>query len=190
MPSILNDQLRTKAKGLRLMENKKKKFLLKRNIYLAWEMPDSEAFKTLSAKAIQALLRFLQKRTWSGKKSKRIFHNSGLAFTYTEAAELGISTSQFHTIIKKLFEVGFIEIEHQGGGLAKDYSRYALSERWRDYGTPKFKKLEKKKTLWPGNDVHSRKMKKLEKVTENRSCQLRELVTIEGIDEIQGIGNP
>jgi hypothetical protein len=168
----------------------KNKYTLKRDIFLEWEMLDSEVFKKLSGKTKNVLLRFLQKRIWIGKGKKKKYINSGLAFTYSEAMALGVSTSQFHTIIKKLFEIGFIDIEHQGGGLARDYSRYALSERWHDYGTPKFKKLEKKKTLWPGNDVHSRKMKKLEKVTANRNCQLRETATIEGIDEIQGIGNP
>ena len=171
------------------MELKKKRFPLKRNIYLAWEMLDSAAFKTLSAKAIQALLRFLQKRTWSGKKNKTIYHNSGLAFTYAEATELGISRSQFYTIIKKLFEVGFIDIEHQGGGLARDYSRYSISERWRDYGTSNFKPVTKKKVLWPNHDVHSRKQA-LIKATENRNCQLRKTVTISGIEEMQGIGKP
>jgi hypothetical protein len=166
------------------MESKKKRFTLKRNIYLAWEIMDSDAFKTLSAKAVQALLRFLQKRAWSGNKKKIVYHNSGLAFTYAEAAELGISTSQFHTIIKKLLEVGFIDIEHQGGGLARDYSRYAVSERWRDYGSEKFERIEKNKTLWPGNDVHSRKMKKLEKVTGNRSCQLQETVVVSRIENM------
>ena len=137
--------------------HKKSKYTLKRNIFIESEMLDSEVFKKLSGKAKNVLLRFLQKRTWNGKGKKKKYINSGLVFTYTEANELGISTSQFHTITKKLYENGFIDIDHQGGGLARDYSRYSMSERWRDYGTVNFKLVTKKRTLWPNQDVHSRK---------------------------------
>lgn len=138
---------------------KKKKFLLRRDAYLSWEILDSDAFKKLSAKGIQALLRFSQKRTWTdtkvNRKKKRVYNGKNLSFTYAEAQELGISTSQFHVILKKLIEVGFIDMEHQGGGLARDYSRFTLSERWRDYGKPDFKKVIKKRVLQPGLDVRS-----------------------------------
>ena len=151
---------------------KKKKFLLQRDIYFSWEILESTAFKTLSAKGIHVLLRFLQKRTWTKPKreKKRVFNNSGLSFTYAEANELGISTSQYHTILRKLVEVGFIDIEHQGGGLARDYSRYGFSDRWRDYGTPVFKKVLKPRKLQQGLDVQSWKRQKIKKATENRSC--------------------
>lgn len=167
---------------------------MKRDIYLEWGIFYSDAFKTLSAKAIQVLLKFLQKRTWSRtgkrKREKRVFNNTGLVFTYTEANEMGISTSQFHTIIKKLVEVGFIDIEHQGGGLARDYSRYAFSERWRDYGTTVFKIVKKIRVLQPGLDVRSWKKRKAKKATENSSCQLRETVVIDSILENRDIGKP
>jgi len=141
------------------------KFQLRRDVYISWEILESEAFKTLSATGIRVLLRFLQKRTWVKVKKKRIFDNGGLVFTYAEAQVLGISTSQFHTVLKKLYEVGFIDIEHQGGGLARDYSRYAFSERWKDYGTDAFKFVEKKRVLWGGFDVRAR-MEKQKKLRE------------------------
>jgi len=160
---------------------KKKKYIIKRDVYLPWELFASDAFKTLSAKAIQVLLKFLQKRTWSdvgkGKQRRRVFNNSGLVFTYAEANEMRISTSQFHDIITKLVEVGFIDIEHQGGGLARDCSRYTFSDRWKDYGTDAFKSVDKKRVLWAGHDVRSN-MKRKNKATGNRSCQLRETVVI------------
>ena len=165
----MNEQPRGNGQAHVMEKNtpKKKRFKLKRDIYLSWEILDSSAFKKLSAKGIQVLLRFLQKRTWEGikvkQKKERIFNNKGLSFTYAEAKELGIGTSKFHVILKKLVEVGFIDIEHQGGGLARDYSRYAFSERWRDYDTPNFKKVEKRKVLWSGHDVQSWKQKKLRK---------------------------
>lgn len=171
-----------------ISRRKKKRFVLKRNVYLPWELLDSDAFKKLSAKGIQVLLRFYQKRTWAdtkvnGKK-KKVYNNNGLSFTYAEAEELGIGTSQYLEILKRLIELGFIDMEHQGGGLARDYSRYALSERWRNYGTPDFKKVVKKRVLQPGLDVRSRQ----KKAAENRSCQLREPVDTDRFDENQGAG--
>ena len=170
---------------------KKKKFILKRDVYLSWEILNSDAFKKLSAKGIQVLLRFLQKRTWADTKvkkiKKRVYNDKGLSFTYAEAQELGISTSQFLEILKRLIELGFLDMEHQGGGLARDYSRYALSERWRDYGKPDFKKVVKRRVLQPGLDVQSWKKKK---ATETRSCQLQETVVIDRLDKIQGTRNP
>lgn len=172
---------------------KKRKFLLKRDIYLEWEMLDSDAFKSLSSKAIQVLLKFLQKRTWEDRKGRRkkvrVYNNSGLAFTYIEAQEMKIGKSQFHVIIKRLFELGFIDIEHQGGGLFKDYSRYAVSDRWRDYGTPNFKTVSKPKAIYPGQDVHSRKMK-LKTITESRNCQLRESVPVADNVNLLATGKP
>lgn len=169
----------------------KKKFILKRNVMISWEMLESKAFKELSAGGIRVLLRFLQKRTWVKGKRKRqtVFVNNGLSFTYGEAQELGISTSQFHAITKRLVEFGFIDIEHQGGGLARDHSRYALCDRWRDYGTPQFKEVKKKRVLQPGLDVQSW-IRKAEKATENRSCQLRKTIVIDNYAEFQGIGKP
>ena len=162
------------------MGRKNNKYRLRRDTFVSWEILESEAFKTLSATGIRVLLRFLQKRTWltTRKGEKPVYENSGLAFTYNEAEALGISTSQFHTVMKKLHDVGFIDIEHQGGGLARDFSRYAVSSRWIDYGTNAFKSVEKKRVLWQGHDVRTW-MERKNKATENRSCQLRKTVAID-----------
>jgi len=129
-------------------------------VYVSWKILESKAFEKLSATAIRVLLRFLQKRTWSKIKVKGkntvVFDNSGLVFTYAEAEALGISRSQFHTVLKRLYEVGFIDIEHQGGGIARDYSRYSLSNRWEKFGTADFKPVEKRRVLQGGLDVRSR----------------------------------
>lgn len=146
---------------------------------IPWEVLDSDAFMNLSGTAIRVLIRFLQKRRWSkGRSRKLIFDNGGLIFTYAEANAMRISTSQFHTVVKKLVEVGFIEIEHQGGIHKNDPSQYAFSERWRDYGTDAFKVMEKSRVLWKGHDVRSWMKKK--DATENRSEPLRNTVVMEG----------
>jgi Mn-dependent DtxR family transcriptional regulator len=101
-----------------------------------------------------------------------VYVNKGLVFTYTEAESMGISKSHFLTILKKLIEVGFIDIEHQGGGLARDFSRYAFSARWTEYGTKNFKLVEKKRLLWPGHDVRSRMINNNLAKTHNKKSEL------------------
>ena len=86
-------------------------------------------------------------------------------------------------------ELGFIDVEHQGGGLARDYSLYALSERWRDYGTVNFEEVTKKRVLQPGLDVQSWK-RKSEKATDKRNCKLQKFVVVDRYEEIQGAGKP
>jgi len=165
-----------------------RKYFLKRDIYLSWEYMDSEAFRRLSGKAKIVVLRFLQKRSWKGKGKKTTYCNTNLAFTYEEAEELGIKRSRFCDIIKELVEFGFIDIEHQGNGLSKDYSIYAVSDRWKYYGTPNFKHVTKQKVCRAGHDVHSRKLA-LKQVTENRNYQLRESVSIGNSDSQHVSGN-
>ena len=89
------------------MELAKSKYRIRRDVYVPWEILDSDTFRTLSAAAIRVLLRFLQKRTWvkTRKGKKTIFENGGLAFTYAEAQALGISTSQFYTVLNRLIEL-------------------------------------------------------------------------------------
>jgi hypothetical protein len=159
------------------------KFKLKSEVRLPWDMPISAAFRCLSAKGIQVLMRFYQKRKWKyvkdGRKKKKIIYiDDGLVFTYAEAEHLGISNSQFHTILKRLYELGFINIEHQGGGLARDYSRYSLPSKWRDYGTPLFRERTKPKAGRPGCDVRSWMRKKSKQTTETRNGQLQKDVTV------------
>jgi DNA-binding PadR family transcriptional regulator len=169
-------------------------FNLRRDVLLTWEILDSEAFKALSTSAIRVLLRFLQKRTWEKRKvkgrKKIVYSNDALAFTYAEAAFLGIKNTAFYESIRRLVEVGFIDVDHQGGCYGKDYSRYSLSERWRDYGTDNFKKIEKKRSLQRGLDVRSNMMKKIKAPTEIRSGLLQKSVVMAESHDRQGNAFP
>lgn len=140
---------------------------LKRNIYVEWELLESEAFRKLNKSSIRVLLRFLQKRTWSktgkGKRAKIEYNNSKLVFTYAEASALGIKTNAFYEAIKRLVEVGFIDIEHQGGAYGRDYSRYSISNRWISYDTSLFIEKKKERSLHMGMDVQSNIKKKRER---------------------------
>ena len=157
------------------LNRKDKKYRFRVDIWLGHEMFYSEPFRLLSAKASWVLLRFLQKRKWvyprrSGTmKRKPIYDNTGIVFTYAEANHFGISTSTFHTITKTLVRLGFIDVEHQGGAYGQDYSRYAISDRWRRYGTPEFREVIKRRVLQPGLDVRSHQEAKLKVPTGNRS---------------------
>ena len=172
------------------MERKRKKYELRRDVYVPWQMIESEALRVLSPTGVFVLLRFLQKRTFSKVKNKKkpIYQNSGLVFTYNEAKALGISTSQFAVVMKKLVELGFIDVEHQGGGVGRDYSRYAVSNRWENYGTDLFEKVTKPRRLWRGQDVRSN-MARSKKTTKVRSCQLRRSVVIGENGPFQGSGS-
>jgi hypothetical protein len=125
------------------MAKKKKGWKLKRKALVDGDLLESEAFRSLSKNAIWVLLRFMQKRPWHhmkrGKENHRIFENNGLTFTYTEANHFGLSGATFYRAIKRLVEHGFLDVEHRGGtfghGEIKDYTRYKLVDRWKDWGT-------------------------------------------------------
>ncbi len=143
------------------MADNVKNFKIKNKILIEPEMFYSDAFINLSASALRTLLRCLQKRKWvktkiKGKK-QNVYTNDGFIFPYVEARFLKIGTTQHWKNINMLIERGFLDIEHQGGWYQKerekDYSVYKLSDRWRQHGTPNFKKVEKQKVLNMGNYI-------------------------------------
>ena len=185
----------------------RKKFRLKRESRLPGDLLESKAYYALKGeKTLRVLIRFYQKRRWTTHHKKIEYIDEPMAFTYAEAQAMGIGASRFHEIISELYRTGFIEISHIGGGLARDYSRYAISERWRDYGTDKFKHKEKPRTVRPGRDVQTLKRRKTQdsqggirggngtvrtkQVTLDRNCQLRPTVTIEADASKQGTAAP
>jgi hypothetical protein len=175
-----------------------KKFEIKNKIMIEPDMFYSEAFKCLSASAIRTLMRCLQKRKWGkekvkGKKRIVYYDDEGFIFPYTEAGFLGIGTTQFWKNIKKLVEIGFLDVEHQGGWYQKNdkeknYSVYKLSERWKKYGQPDFENIVKPKTL--PEDFHIRqniKRKKFKVTLQKRrehlhSCE--DVVAKQGDDRL------
>ncbi|MEE9532020.1 MAG: hypothetical protein V3W52_13570 [Syntrophobacteria bacterium] len=155
------------------MKKSKKTWRLNRKAWIEPDMMESGAFRSLSKKQLLVLLRFQQKITWSGRGNRMVYHCDDLAFTYAEAEYLGISRSTFHRSLKALVEKGFIDIEHQGGAYGRDYSRYALSNRWKKYGTEKFEKVSKNRVLQQGLDVQARTKVKIKEEARkaNRSTK-------------------
>ena len=126
---------------------KKRKFHQGGFSQLESDLIQSEAFAALStANAVRTLVRFWQKRRFKrkGKKGKgkctdELANNGKIVFTYTEAAELGMSESTFLRVLKELIALGFIDIdeENQDGfipGKGRRPTKYTISKRWRFYG--------------------------------------------------------
>ena len=166
------------------------KYKIKNKIFIEPEMFYSDAFHCLSKSQFLTLMRCLQKRKWeSGKKIKGkkqiIYSDDGFIFPYTEAAALKIAGStQYWKNLRKLVEVGFLDVVHQGGWYQKhekekDYSVYKYSERWRKYGTPDFIKAEKPKVL-PNSFHIQENMARQKAKSTSRQCRCQ-LHSSEGV---------
>ena len=108
------------------------------------DLVTSRAFLNLTGVASQVYLLFLRRRRLEklGRKGKEkwvISNNGEIVFPYAEAEnKFGITRPRFQRAIDKLVEHGFIDIVHSGGGMVKDISKYAISDRWVKYGTNDF----------------------------------------------------
>jgi hypothetical protein len=118
-------------------------------IVLEQMMVKSRAWLSLSGTAVQVYLLFrckcqVAKRCRPpGKRSEgllgRILNNGELVFTYHEAKRLyGITAGRFRRAIDELIEKGFLDIAETGMGLYKMATHYAISDRWRWWGTERF----------------------------------------------------
>lgn len=113
---------------------------------------ESDAFMDLSGKAaITCLIRFHQKAYKKKKDGRKkgyknlvITNNGEIIFTYGEAQELGIkSTATFYKVVRELVEdKGFIDMSVSGNWYHKEPNKFAISERWKRYGTPQYERIE------------------------------------------------
>ena len=143
--------------------------------YIETELFESEAHKSLTKAQGRIYFYFLLKRKFGsmkgkpGKRSNKIITNNGhITFTYAEAERLGFPRPTFRRAIDKLVAVGLIDIDRQGtGGMISgdgevigESTFYAISERWQDYGTDRFKVKKRKKDTRKGRGwavYHERK---------------------------------
>ena len=109
-----------------------------------------------TAAACQVLMIFLNKckpkkvqiRPGSRDTAFVIANNGEIQFSYREAVETyGLSTGRFTKALDELIRVGLIDIAHSGFGLKKDCTLYAVSERWKKFGTDEFERVERQKRL-------------------------------------------
>jgi len=79
-----------------------------------------------------------------GTKELVITNNGRIIFTHAEARELGFKSSQtFHKVIRELVEEkGFIDIAEYGNWYQKEPTKFAISNRWKRYGTPEYETIQ------------------------------------------------
>jgi DNA-binding PadR family transcriptional regulator len=137
-------------------------------IWMERALIKSPAFRSLSLAAMLVYSDFLGKARFTklkqkGRKDEYIIINNGeITYTYSEAGKNGISRPRFQRALDELVEKGFIDITHQGsGGIKGDKSKYAISERWRNYGKENFVKETRPKDTRKGRgfDAHWEKKK-------------------------------
>lgn len=85
-------------------------------------------------------------------KNLVITNNGEIVFTYSEAKELGIKSSQtYYKVIRELVgDKGFIDIAEQGNWYEKKPTKFAISERWKRYGTDEYDSVEVPRILPKG----------------------------------------
>ncbi|MGD9161960.1 MAG: hypothetical protein PVG39_26350 [Desulfobacteraceae bacterium] len=121
---------------------------------------NSEAFRRLSSTAKTVYFDFKMKcrveeiKNKKGRKSSwRIKNNGELIYTYVEAMNKSpkITRPAFTRALDNLIEHGFIDVAHSGaGGRKGDKSMYAISHRWRKWGTNEFVEVIRQKDTRQG----------------------------------------
>jgi hypothetical protein len=140
-------------------QKKKRKFRNRSFCMLESDLIESYAVMDLSGKAAMlVLIRFHQKaRRKKTKRSKQpiqkyeITNNGEIVFTYAEARELGIKSSRtFWKVCRELVEKGFIDLADYPNWLEKEPAKWAISTRWKWYGTERFEPATIERILPPG----------------------------------------
>ena len=128
------------------------------SLYLERDLLKSEVFRSLTKSSMLVYFDFRmkckvqQRKSRPGRKDSWVIINNGeIEYTYSEAEKRGISRAGFMRAISELVEKGFMDITHSGsGGIKGDKSKYAISERWLDWGTGKFVKKARPKDTRSG----------------------------------------
>lgn len=117
-------------------------------IWFERELLESEPFRKLTRAGLQVLVLFYCRRQMKWMKRTeywKITNNGRIVLPYTDAIKrlsvAGKNPPSRKTItraIDQLVKYGFIDIIHVGGGVKGDCSRYAISQRWREYGEEGF----------------------------------------------------
>ncbi len=143
------DQEEGQAGNIITLKGKKKR--ASPNVVIEKKVFTSKAWLSLTGIAAQVLPLFLLKRQLAktGKRGHEKWvctNGQELVFTYKEAREkYGITQWRFQRAIDDLIDKGFLDIAKSAGGLFKETTLYALSDRWREYGTSEFKEAFRQK---------------------------------------------
>lgn len=147
------------------------------SIWFSRKMLLSKAYKELSPMDRDIFHLFLMRKQVSKPNRKNrsewvITNNGEIIFTYNEAEEKGFSRATFKRAITRLIKNGLLDISYQGTGRHKDFSKYAISDRWKGYGTDNFIKKDRPKQR---RDT----TKLMESVEERRNKKLDSMANIE-----------
>lgn len=152
-------------------------------IVIERELLNSKVFRSPRATAKDVYFDFRMKcrirktKARPGRKSERVILNNGeIEYCYSEAEKKGIPRSTFMRALDELIAKGFIDVTHSGsGGKKGDKSKYAISDRWSEWGTDKFigkcrpKDNRRGRGFQRGNELW--KKRKKEKVISIRKVQ-------------------
>ena len=129
------------------MGSKKRKVHESGGVFIPRKLIRSKAFWALKGLAPQYLMEFYARRRvkYVRVHERYVTVNDGeILFTYADAKNrFEVSSGRHKRALEQLLELGFIEAEF-GGGMEGDCTKFGLSKRWKQYGTPEF---EEKK--WP-----------------------------------------
>ena len=151
----------------------------KRNVLFDYHLLNSKAYEELkptARKLLEGFYRRIEKEkvyinNKPSKRSKKFewvpTNLDNIIFTYKEMLEYTNKTRATITYsLDQLIELGFIDIMHHGQAYKRDdCSIYAISERWKNYGTPKFLEVTRKKDYRRGH--------RLRKYQEERRKKLK-----------------
>ena len=168
-------------------------------IWFEKDLLRSEAFRSLSKWSLLVYLDFLRRRQMhkvekQGCSTYYIIKNNGdIVYPYREAELKGINRRNFRNAIDELMEKGFLDIKHTGsGGRKGDVSTYWIDDRWKDYGTDKFRppknprvKDSRKGRGWALIMADEKKKKKLLAKRNKKSSVLK----MTPKNEVSGVNN-
>jgi len=125
-------------------------------IRLGYDLLHSKAYRAMDyGPAIKLLNWFYEKVRLKVDKKKRggkrfvLIDGEDISFSYAEGERRGLSHHQFSKALQELHRFGFIDQKRPGSRLKGDWTAYAISERWREFGIPSFKEIPwRKSVLW------------------------------------------
>jgi len=145
-----------------------------KGVYLDPDLLESKSFNSLRASSMKVYLRFLRKRViqkvrrGQGRREEwDIINNGKIEFTFKEAqVGLNMAGRTFQAAIKELVEKGFIDVAGYKLEINKVTKLYAISERWKKYGTgdfvqPKYPDYPTGRGFRPGNQLGRRCCRKI-----------------------------
>lgn len=152
------------------------------NVKISFGLLHSKAYQELDyCPAVKVLNWFFEKikGEWiaqrKGKQKRFQMTNNGeISFPYREAEHRGLSHQQFNKALRELHRVGFLDVTKPGSALKGDYSRFALSARWREYGTATFEAIEFPQSVhWVNFGYGSTKRSKIRQKREKKNLGMR-----------------